>query len=395
MQIAIDKIKASPFQPRLEFDLEDLRGSIIKDGILTPLTVRKVNENHYELIDGERRLRLVKDLGYKDVSCTVIDVDDETADRMVWKVNTLRKDYKPKEKALHYKHHFENGMRMKGIAENHDERPDTVKACLNTLDLPQKYQEMVWSGPLSLRHIETLAPLINGNGITVGIIKVLDEVCERKLTSKELEGTLKPHKQELETKRIELAQEATKDIKPGIKIETPEDYEKAAEALKREAKKRREETITPEEKAELEAKKQEKIEEQKIKKEEMKHNRQEQILQKAKSLKKEELIKDKKFIREVYREHEALESEQLAKELEDSRVQDTSGKPEIFLRIEVRRWIAQLLGIVGRIRNFDLKKLTPEELRATLEAYMLMSHELKTIFGKYEGEVNGKDKIEG
>jgi len=82
-------------------------------------------------------------------------------------------------------------------------------------------------------------------------------------------------------------------------------------------------------------------------------------------------------IKELINVRERETSEKLAKELEDSRVQDISGKPEIFLRIEARRWITQCLGMVGKIGNYDLKKLTPEELRATLEAYMLMSHELK------------------
>jgi len=54
MDIPVDQIKPSPYQPRLTFDLEDIKGSIMRDGILVALTVRK-NDAYYELVDGERR----------------------------------------------------------------------------------------------------------------------------------------------------------------------------------------------------------------------------------------------------------------------------------------------------------------------------------------------------
>ena len=55
---------ASPYQPRLEFDIEDLKEEIQRDGLLSPLIVGEVN-GYYELIDGERRLRVLKELDWK------------------------------------------------------------------------------------------------------------------------------------------------------------------------------------------------------------------------------------------------------------------------------------------------------------------------------------------
>lgn len=384
MKIAIDKIKASPFQPRLEFDLEDLKGSILKDGILVPLTVRKSNEDHYELIDGERRLRLAKELDYKDLPCEVLDVDDETADRMVWKVNTLRKDYKPKEKASHFRLHQRQGMSAKGIASDHDERYSTVIACLNVFKLPRKYQNRVWDGPLSLRHIEVLGSLLNGGEVTAVTLKRLDETIERRLSHRELHEILKPQKEEDVKQRVEAAKKAILVIKSEVKIKTPEDYDRAAKILQKEAKKKREAAMTEKEKAAIRVEKEKKAEEIKHRQEEKKQAKEEQIekkaIEEAKKLKKKELIKDKEFVKEVYKEHRELESEKLVKQLEGSRVKDISEKPEIFFRIEVRQWIAQLQGVLAKIQGFRLDKLTSDERKATLEIYMLISHELKKIF---------------
>ena len=226
--------------------MEDLRGSIIKDGILTPLTVRKVNENHYELIDGERRLRLAKDLGFENVPCSVIDVDNETADRMVWKVNTLRKDYKPKEKAFHYKFHWDRDQSGNWIADNHDERRRTVTACINIFELPEKYQKRVWAGIFSIKHIELASEghLLRDQGVAYAtpeklnsVLRWLDQTFDQHLSTIELEQAINGERALAQEERAKLAREKFRIEKPEIKIETPEDYDKAAEALKREAKK--------------------------------------------------------------------------------------------------------------------------------------------------------------
>lgn len=244
VEIPLDQIKPSPYQPRLSFNLEDIRGSIRRDGILIPLTVRK-KDGYYELIDGERRVRLAKELGYKTVPVTVIDVDDDTARRMVWKVNTLRQEYSPKEKAYYFKKLQEPpyGMSLRGIARECDYSEDSVVAHLNVLKLPEKYQKLVWDGPLSVSHIRELRPLFNEGAPTVApVIKWLDQVIDRKLTHSELRESIRPELREIEERRIKAAQEVIKEVAPApeaVKLETPEELEEAARVLRREAKKRK------------------------------------------------------------------------------------------------------------------------------------------------------------
>lgn len=305
-QISVGLIKPSPYQPRLTFDLEDIRGSVEKDGILVALTVRE-KDGYFELVDGERRLRLAKDLGYETVKCDVIDVSDEVARRMVWKVNTLRKDYTPQEKAYHFKKLQKMGMSFRGIARECDYGEQQVVAHLNVLRLPDKYQTLVWDGPLTVSHIQELRPFFNTNASNEALAEKLNLILERKLTVPELRRVIKPELEEIERKRVESAKKAVGKITTEVKEpESPEELEKAAQTLKREAKKKRESQLSEEEKAKRKAEKQRKKEEQKRKREEKKRKegeirkkREDEIRKQAEQEAKNKLLQDKGFIEEA------------------------------------------------------------------------------------------------
>ena len=77
IDIEVANVRANPYQPRQEFDptaLAELKSSIKENGIIQPITVRKVDK-HYELVAGERRLRAVIELGFDRVPAYIIKVD--------------------------------------------------------------------------------------------------------------------------------------------------------------------------------------------------------------------------------------------------------------------------------------------------------------------------------
>ena len=288
IQIPIDEIVPSPYQPRLTFDLEDLKGSILRDGILVPITVRRKN-GQYELIDGERRTRLAKELGYKMILANVIDVDDATARRMVWKVNTLRKDYRPEEKARYFKRLQDEGMSLRGIAAECDQTsPHMVLAYLNVFKLPEDYQRMVWDGAIPIRVIQSLEQLFNGVlRITIKnnpeIFVHLDKAYKEKYySSEQIQEAIKPYLAKLRREQVDAAKNALEKIEPEVNSpETPEELERAAQTLKQEAKRREKAQKTPEqleaERLEKERKKQEKAN----KKREQRNQREQQLKEKA------------------------------------------------------------------------------------------------------------------
>ena len=259
--IKIDLIRQSPYQPRLTFDLEDIRGSIEKDGILVALTVRK-KDGYYELIDGERRLRIAKEIGYKTVPCDVIDIDDETALRMIWKVNTLRKDYIPKEKAYHFRRlQKEFGFSLRAIATQCDvESPATILDYLHILMLPKEprnYEQLVWDGVLRMGHIHELAEYFNEEGVRhrTELVNWLEQTIIQGYTAEKLHEVRKPYLKKIKDEQIKAAREAAEKAVPvpkPKKLETAEEFEEAAKALKRKAK----ELMTPEQKAREKRKKQ-------------------------------------------------------------------------------------------------------------------------------------------
>lgn len=247
LDIPVDQIKPSPYQPRMTFDLADIKGSIMRDGILVALTVRKKN-GYYELVDGERRWRLVKELGYKTVPCNVIDIDDDTARRMVWKVNTLRKDYEPKEKAHFFKTMLEPpyGMSLRGIAREYDQSTRTVKAYLNVFKLPKDYQQMVWDRLIPLGVILEIEPLFNSVEYSTPehnpeIFIVLDRAKKEKgFDFMQAREAMKPYLAKLRKEQVDKAKEALAEVEPEVKApETPEEFEEAARTFRREAKRRK------------------------------------------------------------------------------------------------------------------------------------------------------------
>jgi len=269
INIPLDQIKPSPYQPRLSFNLEDIRGSIQLDGILVPLTVRK-KDGYYELVDGERRTRLAKEFGYKTIPVTVIDVDDDTARRMVWKVNTLRQDYTPKEKAFYFQKLQEPpfGMSLQGMARETDMGVHDVKAYLNVLKLPEDYQEMVWNRVIPIRDIRELDQLFNGvTRVTLKDNPELFEILDRSAREKhfgaeQIREALKPYLTKFREEQIEKAKEVVEEIEPIVRVpETPEEFEEAATVLRREAKRKREATLTNKDRARIEAEKKRREEE--------------------------------------------------------------------------------------------------------------------------------------
>ena len=79
MYISIDSIRPNPYQPRKHFNLsslEELCESIKQYGVIQPINVRKISNNHYELVAGERRLRAATMAGLKEIPAIVVNVDE-------------------------------------------------------------------------------------------------------------------------------------------------------------------------------------------------------------------------------------------------------------------------------------------------------------------------------
>ena len=94
-EIPLSQIEPNPDQPRREFDqeaLEELAGSIKTLGIIAPITLRQVAENHYQIIAGERRWRASQLAGLTAIPAYIRTVEDENVMEMALVENIQRED---------------------------------------------------------------------------------------------------------------------------------------------------------------------------------------------------------------------------------------------------------------------------------------------------------------
>ena len=103
LEIDISSIEVSPYQPRTNFDEENLKSlieSIREQGVIQPILVRKSKKDKYELIAGERRLRAVKTLGHPKIPAILKTITDESAAIYALLENVQRENLNPIEEAL-------------------------------------------------------------------------------------------------------------------------------------------------------------------------------------------------------------------------------------------------------------------------------------------------------
>ena len=249
MKVEIDLIRPSPYQPRLIFSQDDLKEEIEKDGLLNDLVVRKQGD-FYELIDGERRLRALKELGWRSVPVQVVDADDAMARLSVYKLNKIRENYTVEEEARYFKKLADAGMTPLQVSKQLNVDFHWVLANLNVFKFPEGIQKAVWTKQISMSHIVALESVI-GRHIKEAVLTA-QEILERKLTVSETRKITQKRERDLKARvdeaRIKAAEKVLPAIAPKVpKLETPEEFEKAAEVLKEKALKMREGALKPEE----------------------------------------------------------------------------------------------------------------------------------------------------
>lgn len=316
MDVDIDLVKPSPYQPRLFFEVNDLKEEIQRDGLLSALIVRQRDE-HYELLDGERRLRTLRELGWKRVPVDVRDVDDITAKRSVFKLNKIRENYTIQEEARYYKKLADEGMTFYEIGKELNVDDNWVLAHLNIFKFPENIQKAIWDGRfISVTHIRRLESTIGRNMDEA--LAATSQIIERKLSTRDLDKMLTDREKAIEDMRLTAAKRALPDItREAAKLETPEDYERAAQAFRNEAKRKAEEAMTPEERAALVAQKEQDAIERERKRKEAQQRRAEatkQEIEEQARKQAQEIIRDSNFVREFVAREYVLTADDLSAE---------------------------------------------------------------------------------
>ena len=158
-EIEIEKIETNPYQPRTHFDLvalEELSASIKVQGIIQPITVRKLGDK-YQLISGERRLQASKMAELTMIPAYVRTADDEQMLEMALIENIQRQDLNPMEIALAYQRLMEElGIRLEDLGEKVGKKRATVNNYIRLLKLPPEIQFGLKEQKISMGHARAM-----------------------------------------------------------------------------------------------------------------------------------------------------------------------------------------------------------------------------------------------
>ncbi len=161
-RIQLSRVRPNPFQPRRDFDPDEMReleASLRSSGLLQPISVRRLGDA-FELIAGERRVRAASNLGWTEISAMVRDFDDRTMLVLALVENLQRANLNPLEEARGYKRLIDEfNLTHQQVADAVGKDRTTITNLLRILALPDLVQKMVEDGGLSTGHARALLGL--------------------------------------------------------------------------------------------------------------------------------------------------------------------------------------------------------------------------------------------
>ena len=162
-EVELSKISVNPNQPRREFDpiaLQELADSIAEIGIIQPITLRKLNEDSYQIIAGERRYRASIQAGLKTIPAYIRTADDENVMEMALIENIQREDLNSLEIALAYQHLIEQyELTQERLSERVGKKRTTIAKYLRLLKLPAPIQVALKNKEIDMVHARALLAL--------------------------------------------------------------------------------------------------------------------------------------------------------------------------------------------------------------------------------------------
>lgn len=158
--VRVEEISVNPFQPRTEFDpvaLQELSESIILQGLIQPITVRKISDGNYQLISGERRLRASRLAGITEIPAYIRTANDQQMLEMALIENIQRENLNAIEVALSFQRMIEEcNLKQEELGERVSKNRSTVTNYLRLLKLPPVIQAAIRDGALTMGHARAL-----------------------------------------------------------------------------------------------------------------------------------------------------------------------------------------------------------------------------------------------
>ena len=186
-EIDINLIEANPFQPRTEFDetaLAELSQSIKEQGVIQPVTVRKLGYNRYQLISGERRLRASKLAGLSKIPAFIRIANDEQMLELALIENIHRENLNAIEVAISYQRLIDEcNLTQEQLSDKIGKSRSAIANFLRLLKLPAEIQIALRDGHISMAHARALINIEDKESQ----LKLLQQIIEDDLNVRQTE----------------------------------------------------------------------------------------------------------------------------------------------------------------------------------------------------------------
>ncbi len=174
-QVPIEQLVANPNQPRRSFgqeELDDLTASVREKGILQPLIVRRIKDNKYEIVAGERRWRAAQQAQLHKVPVLVREYDDTEVLEVAIIENIQRADLNAMEEAFGYRQLMDSfGHTQEKLAEALGKSRSYIANLLRLLSLPKDVQALLRQGDLTAGHARALITSDNPSELARKVVK--------------------------------------------------------------------------------------------------------------------------------------------------------------------------------------------------------------------------------
>jgi len=190
-EIKLKFIETNPFQPRSEFEeqaLNELAESIKKQGVIQPITVRKMGLDNYQLISGERRLRASKIAGLKTIPAYIRVANDEQMLEMALVENIQRENLNAIEIGISYQRLIDEcEITQDELSKRVGKKRTTISNYIRLLKLPVEVQLALRSNQISMGHARALVNVEQ----TVTQLRLLEKIIKQGLSVREIERMVK------------------------------------------------------------------------------------------------------------------------------------------------------------------------------------------------------------
>jgi ParB family chromosome partitioning protein len=185
--IRVEFIDSNPFQPRTDFEEEslvELAESIRKQGIIQPITIRKMGYDEYQLISGERRLRAAKMAGLEEIPSYIRVANDEQMLEMALVENIHRKDLNAIDIAISYQRLIEEcSLTQEMLSDRIGKNRTTISNYIRLLKLPAEIQLALRQERITMGHARAIITIEDPHAQ----LKVFYRIMEKDLSVRETE----------------------------------------------------------------------------------------------------------------------------------------------------------------------------------------------------------------